>query len=102
MGQYQAALKRERQHSKDLVRELAVLKSIAVASTLEAEVHEEGRINCLMRRLDGLQKEKGRIIVELEREEEMVSPCLSKPIFRVCTPVLQLFFLFHVHRITLE
>jgi aspartate oxidase len=68
-----AALKKERQHSKHIVGELAALKSVAVASTLEAEVCEEGRINCLMRRLDILQKEKGRIIVELEREEEMVS-----------------------------
>ena len=66
------ALKRERQYSKRLVGELAALKSVAVTSTLEAEINEEGRINCLMRRLDILQKEKGRIIVELEREEEMV------------------------------
>jgi len=71
--EFKIALKKERQHSKHLVTDLAALKSIAVASTLEAEVNEEGRINCLMRRLDGLQKEKGRIIVELEREEEMVS-----------------------------
>lgn len=70
--QYKMALKRERQYSKRLVGELAALKSVAVTSTLEAEINEEGRINCLMRRLDILQKEKGRIIVELEREEEMV------------------------------
>jgi len=70
--EYKAALKKERRYSKNLVGELAALKSVAVTSTLEAEIHEEGRINCLMRRLDGLQKEKGRIIVELEREEEMV------------------------------
>lgn len=31
-----------------------------------------------MRRLDGLQKEKGRIIVELEREEEMLTNTLQK------------------------
>lgn len=71
--EFKAALKKERQYSKNVVSELAALKSIAVTSTLEAEIHEEGRINCLMRRLDILQKEKGRIIVELEREEEMVS-----------------------------
>jgi hypothetical protein len=71
--EFKVALRRERLYSKHLVTELAALKSVAVASTLEAEVIEEGRINCLMRRLDGLQKEKGRIIVELEREEEMVS-----------------------------
>jgi Uncharacterized conserved protein H4 (DUF2046). len=73
LEEYKTALKRERQHSKHLAMELACLKCVAVTSTLEAEIHEEGRINCLMRRLDGLQKEKGRIILELEREEEMVS-----------------------------
>jgi len=78
-----AALKKERQHSRRLVSELAHLKSVAVASTLEAEVHEEGRINCLMRRLDGLQKEKGRIIVELEREEEMLTNTLQKKLNEV-------------------
>jgi hypothetical protein len=72
LDEFRAALKRERQHSKHLAMELASLKCVAVTSTLEAEIHEEGRINCLMRRLDGLQKEKGRIILELEREEEMV------------------------------
>lgn len=65
-------LKKERQRTCKLVGELASMKSTAVASQAEAEVFEEGRINCLMRRLDSLQKEKGRIIVELEREEEMV------------------------------
>jgi len=73
IDEFKMALKRERQHSKHLAMELASLKCVAVTSTLEAEMHEEGRINCLMRRLDGLQKEKGRIILELEREEEMVS-----------------------------
>lgn len=65
-------LKNERRRICKLVGELAAMKSAAVASQAEAEVFEEGRINCLMRRLDSLQKEKGRIIVELEREEEMV------------------------------
>lgn len=76
--EFKVALRKERHHSKQLVMELAELKSIAVASTLEAEVHEEGRINCLMRRVDGLKKEKGRIIVELEREEEMLTNTLQK------------------------
>jgi hypothetical protein len=40
-------------------------------------VLEEGRVNNLMRRLDVLQQEKGRIIVELEREEEMVRSKIS-------------------------
>lgn len=66
-------LKRERSRMTKLVGELAALKSMSVASQAEAEVCEEGRINGLMRRMDCLQKEKGRIIVELEREEEMVS-----------------------------
>jgi len=78
MAEYKAALKKERRYSKNLVGELAALKSVAVTSTLEAEINEEGRINCLMRRLDVLQKEKGRIIVELEREEEMLTNTLQK------------------------
>ena len=65
-------LKRERSRMTKIVGELTALKSMSVASQAEAEVCEEGRINGLMRRMDSLQKEKGRIIVELEREEEMV------------------------------
>jgi len=36
-----------------------------------------------MRRVDGLQKEKGRIIVELEREEEMLTNTLQKKLNQV-------------------
>jgi len=66
-------LKRERHRMARMAADLASMRSMAVQSVAEAEVHEEGRINNLMRRLDCLQQEKGRIIVELEREEEMVS-----------------------------
>jgi hypothetical protein len=76
-------LKKERQRTCKLVGELASMKSTAVASQAEAEVFEEGRINCLMRRLDSLQKEKGRIIVELEREEEMLTNTLQKKLNQV-------------------
>lgn len=65
-------LHRERRRMGHAYGELAALKATSVQSQLQAEVVEEGRINSLMRRLDGLQQEKGRIIVELEREEEMV------------------------------
>jgi len=68
-----AVLKRERTRMGRIAADVAAMKSAAVQSQLEAEVIEEGRINCLMRRLDTVQQEKGRIIVELEREEEMVS-----------------------------
>lgn len=67
-----AVLKRERHRMARLAADLASMRSMAVQSVLQAEVCEEGRINNLMRRLDCLQQEKGRIIVELEREEEMV------------------------------
>lgn len=77
------ALRRERTHSSKLAADLAALRSMAVASQAEAEVHEEGRINCLMRRLEGLQQEKGRIIVELEREEEMLTNTLQKKLNEV-------------------
>ena len=65
-------LKRERQRMFRFVADLAKLRNAAVQCQAEAEIHEEGRINGLMRRLESLQIEKGRIIIELEREEEMV------------------------------
>lgn len=68
-----AVLKRERIRMSRMAADLASLKSNLVQNQAEAEVNEEGRINCLLAHLDGLQQEKGRIIVELEREEEMVS-----------------------------
>ena len=65
-------LKWERARMSKIAADLAALRAAAVQSQAEAEVHEEGRINCLMRRLECLQQEKGRLIVELEQEEEMV------------------------------
>jgi hypothetical protein len=67
-----AVLKQERTRMSRMAGDLASLRSAAVASQAEAEMYEESRINCLMRRLEGLQQEKGRLIVELEQEEEMV------------------------------
>lgn len=68
-------LKRERTRMSKIQADLAAMRAAAVQSQAEAEVHEEGRINNLMRRVECLQQEKGRIIVELEREEEMVCLC---------------------------
>ena len=65
-------LKKERHRMGRIAADLAALKATAAQSQLEAEMIEEGHINCLLRRMDDLQQEKGRIIVELEREEEMV------------------------------
>lgn len=66
-------LKRERQHSTRLACDLAALWSSAVQSQANSEIEDESRMNALMRRLEKVQREKGKIIVELEREEEMVS-----------------------------
>ena len=79
-----AVLKRERHRMSRFAADLARLRSAAVQCQAEAEIHEEGRINGLMRRLESLQIEKGRIIVELEREEEMV-----------CTPYCFIYSLYH-------
>ena len=68
-----AVLKMERRRTAKILADLAAFKLAAVELQSEAEVIEEGRINGLMRRLDHLQHEKGRIIFDLEREEEMVS-----------------------------
>lgn len=76
-------LKRERNRAGRIAADLAAIRSAAVQSQLEAEVVEEGRINGLMRRLEVLQQEKGRIIVELEREEEMLTNTLQKKLNQV-------------------
>jgi hypothetical protein len=73
-----AVLREERNRMSRLAAELAQLKSTAAASQRESEVCEEGRINALRRQLDGVYQEKGRIILELEREEEMVCIVLSR------------------------
>jgi hypothetical protein len=62
-----------------------------VSSQAEAEAYEEGRINCLMRRLSSLAKEKGRLIVELEQEEEMVGHFQS--LLLSCAPTPSFFLI---------
>ena len=47
-------------------------------SQANSEIEDESRMNALMRRLEKVQREKGKIIVELEREEEMVSQSSSQ------------------------
>lgn len=64
-----AVLKKERLRTAKIQSDLAALRNSTVQQQFQAEVLEEGRINGLMRRMDILQEEKGRIIVELEREE---------------------------------
>jgi hypothetical protein len=67
-----AVLKKERHRTGKIQSDFAALRYGTVQQQFQAEVLEEGRINGLMRRMDLLQEEKGRIILELEREEEMV------------------------------
>eukprot|EP00429_Kryptoperidinium_foliaceum_P087293 CAMPEP_0176186804 /NCGR_PEP_ID=MMETSP0121_2-20121125/2060_1 /TAXON_ID=160619 /ORGANISM="Kryptoperidinium foliaceum, Strain CCMP 1326" /LENGTH=287 /DNA_ID=CAMNT_0017525303 /DNA_START=39 /DNA_END=902 /DNA_ORIENTATION=+ len=76
-------LKQERHRMSKLAADLARHKTITVQAQLEAEVLEEGRVNGLMRRLEELQLEKGRIIAELEREEEMLTNTLQKKLDQV-------------------
>lgn len=66
-----------------MVAELAAYKSMAVVTQAEAEMVEEGRINCLMRKLTSVVQEKGRVVQELEREEEMLTNTLQKKLFQV-------------------
>mmetsp|Transcript_18751 Transcript_18751/g.53940 ORF Transcript_18751/g.53940 Transcript_18751/m.53940 type:complete len:275 (+) Transcript_18751:96-920(+) len=82
-GALRIQLKRERQHSTRLACDLAALWSSAVQSQADAEIEDENRMNALMRRLDKVQREKGRIIVELEREEEMLTNTLQKKLNEV-------------------
>ena len=76
-------LKRERSRMSRMAAEVAALKSASVQAQLQAEVMEEGRVNNLLCRLESLQQEKGRIIVELEREEEMLTNQLQKKLNQV-------------------
>lgn len=62
---------------------MAAYKSMAVVTQAEAEMVEEGRINCLMRKLSHVVKEKGRVVLELEREEEMLTNTLQKKLNQV-------------------
>jgi hypothetical protein len=62
-------LKRERTRASKLQGELTSLRYSSGRQQQRSEVLEEGRINGLMRRMDVLQEEKGRIMDELEREE---------------------------------
>jgi hypothetical protein len=87
-----AALKRERTRMSKISADLAALRSAAGQSQAEAEVHEEGRINSLMRRVECLQQEKGRIIVELEREEEMVRDSRQTLILFISTLLTEFVF----------
>lgn len=72
VAELHGVLKRERQRMARIAGELAAMRTVAGHSQLEAEVMEEGRINSLMRKMDKIQEDKGRVILELEREEEMV------------------------------
>ena len=83
-----AVLKTERRRTAQIMADLAVFKLSAVEFQSEAEVLEEGRINGLMRRVDQLQQEKGRIMLDLEREEEMVSTFGSRMVATTRTNII--------------
>jgi len=76
-------LKRERIRMSRMAADLAAMKVSTVQSVAEAEVNEEGRINCLMRRLEGVKQERGRVILDLEREEDMLTNNLQEKLDHV-------------------
>jgi hypothetical protein len=76
-------LKKERHRMAGFARTIADLRSTAVQCQSQAEIYEEGRINSLLGRLETLQMEKGRIVNELEREEEMLTNSLQKKLDQV-------------------
>mmetsp|Transcript_11557 Transcript_11557/g.17768 ORF Transcript_11557/g.17768 Transcript_11557/m.17768 type:complete len:423 (-) Transcript_11557:394-1662(-) len=61
-------LREERIRMARFAAELAQLKATAANSQLESEVVEEGRINSLIRQLDGMQLEKGQAPVTTLRD----------------------------------
>ena len=83
LEELRVVLKRERQRMGRIAGDLAAMRTVAGHSQLEAEVMEEGRVNSLMRKMDKIQEEKGRIILELESEEEMVCVCACCILFEV-------------------
>jgi len=78
-----SVLREERIRMSRFAAELARLKSLAATSQLESEVVEEGRINSLMRRVEGLQLEKGQIVLEIEREEEKLTNGLERKLAKI-------------------
>jgi len=71
-------LKKERLRMTKQAGDIARLKQAAVQCQVEAEINEEGRINGLMRHMDGIQLEKSRVVSELEKEEELLASTLKK------------------------
>lgn len=65
-------LKQERRRMLEFAVDLAKLRSTAAHAQAESEMHEERAINGLMRKLDTLKGEKSRLMMELEREEDLV------------------------------
>mmetsp|Transcript_21902 Transcript_21902/g.37253 ORF Transcript_21902/g.37253 Transcript_21902/m.37253 type:complete len:259 (+) Transcript_21902:60-836(+) len=68
-------LREERIRMTRMAAELAALKSQAVASQVEAEVHEEGRINHIMRRLEGLSKEQQLQKQQKQQQQQQQPQC---------------------------
>lgn len=65
-------LKQERRRMMEFAVDLSKLRSTAAQAQAESEMMEERAINGLMRKLDTLKGEKSRLMLELEREEDLV------------------------------
>ena len=81
--QLRAILKQERHRMAGMARTIADLRFTAVQSQSSAEIFEEGRINCLLGRLETMQTEKGRIVNDFEREEEFIFNTMEKKLEKV-------------------
>lgn len=55
-----------------------------IKSVCDFEVEEEKAANALLRRLDLLNKEKNKILQEMEKEEEFMANALIKKLEKVC------------------
>jgi hypothetical protein len=83
-------LRQERHRMAGFARTIADLRSTAVHCQSQAEIHEEGRINSLLGRLETMQMDKGRIVNEFEREEEMLTNSLQKKLDQMKREKVQL------------
>jgi hypothetical protein len=71
--EFRRLLKQERHRSIQLQMDLAAAKQHLKQLAQSQEIQQEGRINQLVNRVDQIQQEKERLLVDLQREEEMVS-----------------------------
>ncbi|KAJ9050465.1 hypothetical protein DSO57_1014123 [Entomophthora muscae] len=76
-------LEMERGQVNILRHDNKLLKELAVKLHASAEQEEEFMLNKLLKRISGLKKEKGDLMVQVEQEEEFLTNSLQKKLFQL-------------------